>query len=457
MNHCFSALAALLVTNVAFAQPANSTAPAGTVPTGNSSPTAAVAPTPPNAQSTNQPDPAGATAPVAATAAPTGDSGPASATYTSLPATAAPADTATPTEQQGPRPAPPGPLKIELPNATIKFGFLLQPQYEAVGSPALSKMTHNLFLRRTRILVGATLYKNFEFFFDSDFPNLFRAANNTAGEANTKATPGMNVQDAFGTVKAVGDSLKIDMGYMLPPLAHNALQGAVTLYSWDYFSNSFRHSNVFQSSADPIGRDAGVQLRGLVLDNIVEYRVGLFQGKRENVSATEVSGRNMFRVAGRLQINLFDPEPGFFYAGSYLGTKRILSFGVSYDFQDHYHHSSGDGILDMPLGPGVVTAQADVSHWNGGSWVILPRQTAFMSEAGYLINAINLSPILRFERRWVDNQTAAVPDETRFGGGVGFWPYGHNINLKGFYTRVIPTPAAHSYNQVNVQMQFYTF
>ena len=103
----------------------------------------------------------------------------------------------------------------------------------------------------------------------------------------------------------------------------------------------------------------------------------MFQGKRDDVSA----------------------ETGFCYAGSYLGTKRVLSFGVSYDFQDGYHHSSGDGILDLPLGPGVLTAQADVSHWNGGTWVDLPRQSAFMSEVGYLFDAANLSPIFRFERR----------------------------------------------------------
>jgi len=183
----------------------------------------------------------------------------------------------------------------------------------------------------------------------------------------------------------------------------------------------------------------------------------MFQGKREDVSATDVSGRNMFRVAGRVQINILDAETGFFYAGSYLGKKKVLSLGAAYDFQDHYHHSSGDVILDMPLGPGVITAQADLGHWNGGSWVNLPRQSAFMSELGYLIDAVNISPIFRFEKRWVDNQTAAVPDETRVGGGLAFWPYGHNINVKAFYNRIMPTPSVHDYNQFNVQMQFYAF
>ena len=33
--------------------------------------------------------------------------------------------------------------------------------------------------------------------------------------------------------------IKIDAGYMLPPMAHNAVQSAASLYSWDYFAFSF--------------------------------------------------------------------------------------------------------------------------------------------------------------------------------------------------------------------------
>lgn len=370
---------------------------------------------------------------------------------------APPAATPSPVpEQTGPRPTPAGPLQIVTPNATVKFGFLIQPQYEAVGSASLDGMGQNLFVRRTRLLVGGTLFKYFDFFFDTDFANLFKAPNAAPGDPNPKLTPGMNIQDAFGTFKPISEFM-VDVGYMLPPLSHNALQGATSLYSWDYFTNSFRHSNVFGSTADPIGRDAGVQLRGLIAKGVLEYRLGAFQGRRIEASPTEMASRNFFRVAGRLQLNLLDPETAFFYAGTYLGAKRILSFGISYDFQDAYKHASGDGFLDLPLGPGVLTAQANVSHWNGEDWVAMPNQTALMGEAGYLFDALNVSPIVRIEHRWVKNQTAAVPEETRLGGGLAFWPYGHNINVKAFYTHVSPDPGIHAYSQVNVQTQFFVF
>jgi len=445
----------LIVTNQAFAQGGNPApmpgeAPAhGTAPAGDAAASTGVAM--PHTEAAMAATPTGA-APIGGTPESTAGA-PAAGSPIASPAAPPPAE-----KDNGElRLTPASPMKIETPNATLKFGFLFQPQYEALGNAALNGASQNLFVRRTRILVGGTLFKNFEFFFDTDFPNLFKAANAPPGEANPKATPGMNVQDAFGTVKIFEDAIKIDAGYMLPPLAHNALQGAGTLYSWDYFANSFRHSNVFGSTADPVGRDVGAELRGLLVDGIFEYRLGMFQGKREEANPTTVASRNFFRVAGRLQINLLDPESGFFYAGSYLGNKRILSFGGSYDFQDGYHHSSGDAILDLPVGPGVLTAQVDVSHWNGGNWVTLPNQSALMAEVGYLIKPIFLSPIARVERRWVKNETAALPDETRFGGGLAFWPYGHNINLKAFFNRIAPTPGLHDYNQIVLQAQMYLY
>jgi hypothetical protein len=369
-------------------------------------------------------------------------------------ADAPPAPAATPIDV-APAPTTFVPLKIESPLASIKLGFLAQPTFEALGNPnpALSGTSYNLYLRRIRLLVGGTLFGKVDYFFDTDSPNLFKA--NAEG---VKAAP-LGVQDAFVTFKAYEDYFKVDAGYMLPPLAHNAVQGAGTLYGLDYFANSFRHANVFNSEGD-VGRDTGVQLRGLVADGHLEYRVGAFQGWRDPATPTDVAARNFFRVAGRLQLNVLDPETGFFYQGTYLGTKHILSFGASYDFQSSYHHWSLDGFLDTPLGPGALTAQVNVVKWNGGDLLAagaLPNQTAFMAEAGYRIDAVQLSPIVRFEYRNAVDQTAAVPDEARYGLGLGYWPYGHNVNLKAFYTRIQPKPDLRGYDQFDLQWQVYFF
>ena len=217
-----------------------------------------------------------------------------------------------------------------------------------------------------------------------------------------------------------------------------------------------------------MGRDLGVQARGLLFGDHLEYRLGLFQGRREGPQAAvpatattpaqleQQGGRNFFRVAARVQINFLDAEPGFFYAGTYLGAKRILSVGASYDFQDAYKYWAIDGFLDLPAGPGVITAQVNVAQWDGGSYLVtFPQQTAYMAEAGYLIGPIALSPIARFERLYVSN--ARAPDETRYVAGLAYWPFGHNFNVKAFYSRIQASDGIHDYDRFNLQAQVYFY
>ncbi len=72
-----------------------------------------------------------------------------------------------------------------------------------------------------------------------------------------------------------------------------------------------------------------------------------------------------------MQLNLLDPETNYFYAGTYLGTKKILSLGGSVDFQEggssNYRAVGADALIDLPVGPGAVTTQLDLLYRNGGS------------------------------------------------------------------------------------------
>ncbi len=77
-----------------------------------------------------------------------------------------------------------------------------------------------------------------------------------------------------------------------------------------------------------------------------------------------------------------------------------------------------------------------------------------MGEAGYIIGGIWLSPIVRSEQLWGSGSTA---DETRVGGGVAFWPYGHNTNVKAFYTYAKTSGISKGTNQFNVQWQVFLF
>jgi len=408
---------------------------------------------------------------------------------TAAPAAAPPAEAPPPAPMAPPPEAAPAPkpaaptapsMKLEAPNGlgSIKVGLLLQPQFQALNPANKDGYQLNLFIRRTRLLFGGALFGGtIEYFIDTDFPNLFLGTDTTtvtgtaaamdqmATATSPKATPGMNIQDAFATWKIAKDLVKVDVGYMLPPLAHNAVQGATTLLSWDYFTYTFQSTNSFGATAGPVGRDLGVQLRGLVLDGHIEYRLGLFQGLRQSqgpvmgTTDPNISGQNFFRATGRVQVNLLDPETGFFYAGTYLGAKKVLSIGASFDVQKSYKYFAGDVFADLPLGGGnVLTAQVNVAHWDGGTFIPgLVKQTAIMGEAGFLIGAAKISPIIRVEELLIKNAAMADANQTRIGPGIALWPFGHNSNLKAFYSHTTVQGEPHAASQYNVQWQLYFY
>ncbi len=360
-----------------------------------------------------------------------------------------------------------GTTQIKTDNSSIKFGFLFQPQYEAIGAPVKDGTIQNLFLRRARFLVGGTLGSDFEYFFETDTANLGKT--NTAGTNATGNTSTMVVQDAVITWKA-RDEFKIDAGLILIPFAHNSNQSAASLLSWDYFSYSFSQNAAFGTN---VGRDTGVQFRGLIAKKF-EYRLGAFQGKRIAESAATTAdpngltqSRNAMRIAGRLQYNFFDAETGMFYAGSYAGAKKILSIGLGYDKQDEYTGSAYDIFFDWPLAnKDVLTFQLNQVNYDGKTWLTsLTKQSGLSAEAGYRFSALKFSPILRYEKKTFDVHTATNLDETRIGGGLAFWLKGNNANVKIFYNNIKPENVVvgtaltkqHSYDQINVQFQYFIF
>ena len=76
-----------------------------------------------------------------------------------------------------------------------------------------------------------------------------------------------------------------------------------------------------------------------------------------------------------VKIRLVSSEgTGFFYTGTYLGTKRVAAVGAAFDAQAEYRAFAGDAFLDYPSGPGAVTAQFAYNRFDGGAtFMTLPR------------------------------------------------------------------------------------
>jgi Phosphate-selective porin O and P len=325
-------------------------------------------------------------------------------------------------------------------DVNIKLGVLGQFQADTIHDTSADRNTTNLFVRRFRLLFAGQVAKKVTFFAETDVPNLGK----TVAGIKTSATP--VIQDAYAEFKA-SDAFALDAGFMYAPASHNLLQSAATLLPIDYGAYTFSNSAPIQSTT---GRDAGFQARGYLNHNHLEYRLGAFQGHRNAVSS------NPLRFAGRLQFNVLDGETAFFYGGNYLGTKKILSFGGSFDGQEDYRAYDVDAFLDYPVGRGVVTGQFDYNRFDGGTTVTgLPKQNDLLVEAGYYIRAAKVTPVLQWVRRDIVNP-AVTGDESRVSIGANYYWVGHNANVKAAFTRIAPRGLG-TQREFTLQLQIFYF
>lgn len=222
-------------------------------------------------------------------------------------------------------------------DVNFKLGVLGQFQADWLEDPATDETTQNLFIRRIRLLFGGQVAKNVTLFVETDAPNLGKVL-----PGGTNISPAVNVQDAYGEF-LLHHALAIDAGLMFVPFSRNSLQSAASLLPIDYGAYTFTQTGPTESI---VGRDTGFQAKGQLLTNRLEYRLGAFQGARDP------SSRRAFRYAGRVQYELLDSEgTGFFYTGTYLGTKKVAAIGAAFDAQDEYHAFDADAFVDYPSGP----------------------------------------------------------------------------------------------------------
>jgi hypothetical protein len=316
-----------------------------------------------------------------------------------------------------------------------------QFQGDWLEDPAADDTTQNLFIRRIRLLFGGQVAKNVTFFVETDAPNLGKTLS-----SGKNISPGMIVQDAYGEFK-VRDAFAFDAGLMFVPFSRNSLQSAASLLPIDYGANTFAQSGPTQSS---VGRDTGIQAKGYFLGNHLEYRLGAFQGARDAAS------HRSFRYAGRVQYQFLEPEAtGFFYTGTYLGTKKIAAVAAAFDTQNDYHAFDADAFVDYPVGPGAVTAQFAYNRFDGGdTFLTLRKQNVVLLELGYFLRDLKLTPVFQFTNRGIVD--TPVGDQTQWSVGVNYWWAGQNANVKAAYGRIEPRGLA-TQNELTIQLQLFYF
>ncbi len=332
--------------------------------------------------------------------------------------------------------------------ASITIGFLIQPQLELLETADQEDTSSNLFVRRFRILLGGQLNEHWSFFFETDSPNIGKVSPNPGGVApGAKEQGDMFVQDAFVTYSR-SHAFKVDAGMIMLPHCRNGTQSAATLLAIDYGPYTFVDS---VPGGERVGRDYGVQVRGYPANQRLEYRLAVSQGVRGP------EARNPLRITGRAVYYPWGAETGFFYGGTFQGTKRQAGFGGGFDVQDDSRIYSADAFFETPVRNKTqgVTLQFNWMHDDGGTFLpALPKQDAFLIEAGYHVANHRLTPFAQYQAREFAN--AAAPDQRSLQAGVAWWLAGHQRNIK-FSAGRLHTEGQPDRTQVLMQLQVFYF
>jgi hypothetical protein len=345
-------------------------------------------------------------------------------------------------------------LKVPAPAAkfpALKVGLL--GQFHAMTAQDLTTAAQDqdgatkqhwqrqLYMRRMRVLVGGSLSAQTTFFFESDAVNIGKVA------ANGTKTNGvaMYVQDAQ-VQHVFAPELALVAGLQLVGIARNGLQSAAALMALNYGSFQFVPTGPLDNS---VGRDLGVNFRGFLADERLEYRAGVFSGRNFNLFSP-------LRGTVRLQYNFMDREKGFYYNGTNLGTTRHVAVGSGLDIQGSYRAFALDGFVELPVDETLwMTVSGSVSFLNGGGsdtdstyfTGTVPRQTVVFLESGLLLKSLGLQPYVKYEKQSVNatllrqvGATSATLDlqnalrsNDRFGIGVNYFVTGHQASVKVVY------------------------
>ncbi len=174
----------------------------------------------------------------------------------------------------------------------------------------------------------------------------------------TGSTDAVKVMDAIGRFE-FSPYLNIWAGRFLPPSDRANLYGPY--YANDISPYSDGVADLYPNVA--VGRDNGVAYWGDF--GPVKLQFGAFDGQSLGGS-TAAPHPDKILVAGRVTVDFWEKESGYYFNGTYYGDKDLLALGAAFQTLDAKTDFSIDGLMEKNLhGVGVFGIESEYQHDNG--------------------------------------------------------------------------------------------
>jgi hypothetical protein len=177
-------------------------------------------------------------------------------------------------------------------------------------------------------------------------------------EYTGSGTDKVEVLDAIGRFE-FSDAVNIWVGRFLPPSDRANLYGPYYANDWTPFADGV--ADYYPDVA--VGRDNGAAYWGDF--GMLKVQAGVFDGQSLGGS-TAVADSSKLLYAGRVTLDFWDKEKGYYLNGTYYGDKDILALGIAAQSQDSKTAFNLDGLMEKKLaGAGVIGVEAEYQKDNG--------------------------------------------------------------------------------------------
>jgi len=341
-----------------------------------------------------------------------------------------------------------GTIKIDD-TKSISLGMGIRTSFNAVEgqAPDGTSRSKDFALDSARLFLSGRIMPIVTFEFNTEYDS-------------SSAGPGIgggNVQIMDAVLKfAFNDYFNVWAGRFLPPSDRSNLSGPYYLNSWSY-------PYVSQYPNLAVGRDNGAAVWGQINGGQFKYQVGTFEGLGDTTGGPNQSDSLLY--AGRLVLNVWDPEPGYYNSSTYYGEKNVLAIGLVAMAQSDAAGTAAapgdfmgwniDVLAERKLaGAGVATLEG--AHYDYDYDQAAVGGNGYFVLASYLLpqklGAGQLQPLVRYQAFETDETTAVKSNQTDI--AINYIIEGHNARLSGVFFTNDPGGGADSYNGFRFGLQF---
>lgn len=336
-------------------------------------------------------------------------------------------------------------------DSQIDFGFRLQTLF-IMSDEVRAGQTESYSdfkIRRGRLRVKLDVNENFSAFVQTE-----------VGGTDGGSGQDVRIIDAWISVKK-NNWAQLFMGMNMAPASRQNLTSSGALMAIDRpgttyksltwgaralrtFSNTTYGGTASGLSGSVAVRDLGATLfgSGEVGENAnLKYYLAVNDGIQN-------ADEDSFRYTGRVQLNLWDAEAGYYNSSTYLGKKKTLAFGLSIDQQADvafgaatgdpnvdYEFMEADVFLEWPTSDTTaLTAEAAFQQldFDDAPAYLNSQGDGFYAQLGYMIN--KWQPWILYET-WSSDDPGEVGNLTAYRVGLTYFIRGQNANFKIGYEK----------------------